>query len=116
MDKNNAKDFLPLVQALADGKTIQYRPSPMDSFADVNELRLSSGPERYRIKPDPPKEYHEYFIVERLDKPRNEWIPLPGLYFSRDAAANSLKWESRQRGETIDHFRVRRFVHSSQLV
>lgn len=57
MNKNNAKDYLPLVQALAEGKTIQMDsgegPGP-DRWKDVTgELSFVSEPPRYRVKPEP---------------------------------------------------------------
>jgi hypothetical protein len=52
MNKDNAKDYLPLVQAMADGKDIEYK-----DFADVwsikSEINFSDEPDKYRIKPEP---------------------------------------------------------------
>lgn len=54
MNASNAKDYLPLVQALADGKTIQSNHNgewfdlPSPSFCDQISL--------YRIKPEPSPE------------------------------------------------------------
>ena len=52
MDKNNAKDFLPLVQALAEGKTIQYRKLSGE-WIDAPTPPFHSHPDLYRIKPEP---------------------------------------------------------------
>jgi hypothetical protein len=52
MNKNNAKDFLPLVQALADGKTIQFDDG--GDWVDVENLITDPyDPDEYRIKPSP---------------------------------------------------------------
>ncbi len=55
MNKNNAKDYLPLVQALAEGKTIQWMPgdSAMCKWEDRVEMDFSQPPFAYRIKPEP---------------------------------------------------------------
>lgn len=54
MNKDNAKDFLPLVQALADGKTLQIRDMVDDGWADMTtEVGFSMPPDSYRIKPAP---------------------------------------------------------------
>ena len=58
MKKENAHLFLPLVQALANGKTIQiesYGSGELgwDSFEDDEEIRFCEDPEKYRIKPEP---------------------------------------------------------------
>lgn len=53
MNKENAKDFLPFVQALAQGKTIQYRASYGKSWVDMENLAFCGKPSSYRIKPEP---------------------------------------------------------------
>lgn len=63
MNKDNAKNYLPLVQALAEGKTIQYRPRGEDigsvafpylKWTDVSaDLIFNHPPDRYRVKPEP---------------------------------------------------------------
>lgn len=52
MNKNNAKDFLPFVQALAEGKTIQYK-NLSGEWTDAQSVSFSGTPSRYRIKPSP---------------------------------------------------------------
>ena len=51
MNKDNAKDYLPLVQALADGKTIQY----LDDYkwTDGKDWDFTDLSRCYRIKPEP---------------------------------------------------------------
>jgi hypothetical protein len=77
MNKNNAKDYLPLVQALADGKTLQFlaqlrqrraviQPQqedyPLaygwnsDMWVDVGgwgDVSFGFPADRYRVKPEP---------------------------------------------------------------
>lgn len=52
MTKDNAKDYLPLVQALAEGKTIQsnYRGT---HWVDLDDVSFSDPHKCYRIKPEP---------------------------------------------------------------
>lgn len=52
MNKDNAKDFLPLVQALADGKTIQYLDDE-NEWIDEPDPLLTGRSDWYRIKPEP---------------------------------------------------------------
>ena len=52
MNQQNAKDFLPLVQALANGLTIQ-EDMGKDGWKDFEELHFDMRPEFYRIKPKP---------------------------------------------------------------
>ena len=51
MNKDTAKDYLPLVQALAEGKTIQCMNSDV-GWIDLESVRFDSCVESYRIKPE----------------------------------------------------------------
>lgn len=54
MNKDNAKDYLPLVQALAEGKTIQEYRRPAYSiwgWVDDPNPTFTAPPTHYRIKP-----------------------------------------------------------------
>jgi hypothetical protein len=54
MNKDDAKDFLPLVQALADGKTIQFCPSPLDEWRNIERMDTKTwSPSHFRVKPEP---------------------------------------------------------------
>lgn len=63
MNKDNAKEYLPLVQALAEGKTIQYQPLgenlctsryPKGIWSDIiGEVNFIYEAKFYRIKPQP---------------------------------------------------------------
>jgi hypothetical protein len=55
MNKENAHLFLPLVQALADGKTIQVNHGDKQNpqWEDAKRPEFSYGPEQYRVKPEP---------------------------------------------------------------
>jgi hypothetical protein len=55
MNKENAHKYLPLVQALADGKTIQHK-SFDDHWIDIDDHKIIYFHEPshyYRIKPEP---------------------------------------------------------------
>lgn len=55
MNAQNAKDYLPLVQALTEGKTIQWDRSfnEPNKWVDMINIDFSESIEHYRIKPDP---------------------------------------------------------------
>lgn len=62
MNKDNARDYLPLVQALAEGKEIQervYPPAgePVWSCVGVT-CNFTRPPSCYRIKPEPVKGWY----------------------------------------------------------
>ena len=52
MNKANAAQYLPLVQALADGKTIEYRMSKERWEVRADPAFMEKA-ENYRIKPEP---------------------------------------------------------------
>jgi len=51
MNKDTAKDYLPLVQALAEGKLLQHRG--VVGWYDVTNVYFDSPATDYRIKPEP---------------------------------------------------------------
>jgi len=55
MNKDEAVQFLPLVQALADGKTIQVNDgtSNLPRWVDIDDPSFTYRPDLYRIKPEP---------------------------------------------------------------
>ena len=58
MNASNAKDYLPLVQALAEGKTIQSGQIGGSDrhWVDNLNVEFSNPPAFYRIKPEPSQE------------------------------------------------------------
>lgn len=66
MNKNNAKDYLPLVQALADGKVIQSRWTENHPWQDRLSPDFTLPISNYRIKPEPRALYAFLFPDGRL--------------------------------------------------
>ncbi len=52
MNRQQAKELLPIIQAFAEGKTIQVRED-IDWCYLGNETDFNLSPQRYRIKPEP---------------------------------------------------------------
>lgn len=52
MNASNAKHYLPLVQALVEGKTVQYRLLG-EKWSTGGDVDFSLPPDQYRIKPEP---------------------------------------------------------------
>lgn len=53
MTQKQAKEFLPFIQAMADGETIQYRYSEAGKWADIDNPSFSDSRFKYRVKPKP---------------------------------------------------------------
>ena len=70
MNKSNAHLFLPLVQALAEGKTIQVKLDTGE-WLDAIAPAFNHSPEYYRIKPEPVFDW----AVEACHKNgRKKWV------------------------------------------
>ena len=61
MNKYNARDYLPLVQALAEGKTIQYYSPVTAKWHDEATVDFNHPPHCYRIKPERIKKKMWYY-------------------------------------------------------
>lgn len=80
MNSTNAKDYLPLVQSLADGKTVQWLTNAGE-WQDVGQVDFCDTPSSYRIKPEP----RRFFVsTDALGYPSD-------VYTSSQAAAFSDK-------------------------
>lgn len=55
MNQQKAKDFLPLIKAWSEGKTLQFRESEHYNWNNIHSMeeKVLSKPDNYRIKPTP---------------------------------------------------------------
>mgnify|MGYP000496948024 CR=1 FL=1 len=53
MNAQNAHEYLPLVQALAEGKQLQYEVP--NGWSDIDQIKFTEPAKCYRIKPEPRK-------------------------------------------------------------
>lgn len=74
MNKDNAKEYLYLVQALAEGKTIQTKN--ICGWTDMGEIHFIDRASSYRIKPEPLE--FEMWVDERVDMVRVDMTGMPG--------------------------------------
>lgn len=52
MNRQQAQDLLPIIEAYAAGKTIQVKSIIDGLWYDSDELSFNSNPQNYRIKPE----------------------------------------------------------------
>ena len=94
MNKENAKDFLPLVQALAEGKTIQYSYYK-DGWKDIEGPSLLGRPEQWRIKPETKQAKGRVFLYKHLTTTGSFSalsLSLPESYLFHEAQPYFIKW------------------------
>lgn len=93
VNKDNAKDYLPLVQALAEGKVIQFHNGVGD-WQDINGgVDFLMPAMNYRIKPEP----RDIWVNEYFDGEFN-------VHTSKESAESSIKRSgiTRQYREVIE--------------
>ena len=52
MNRERAKELLPIIQAFAEGKEVQYYSTNNDKWIDVTNA-VFDGSARFRLKPEP---------------------------------------------------------------
>lgn len=85
MNKDNAKDYLPLVQALAEGKTIQCMAYGATQWSDIASPAWDMLPARYRIKPEPVKGWYRVALMG---------VPASYYTYTADGVATEAQVES----------------------
>ena len=79
MTRKEAKEFLPIIKAFAEGKEIQYK-NYLNGWQDINKndgLNFVMPPTDYRIKPEPkcrPFKSHEECWQEMLKHQPFGWL------------------------------------------
>ena len=77
MTREEAKELLPIIQAWAEGKSIQYQ-TDSGSWSDITkDLYTGNHPSLYRVKPEPkyrPFKSQEECLEEMLKHPPFGWI------------------------------------------
>ena len=53
MNREEAKELLPIIKAFAEGKTVQIYNSTENVWLDIKAPDFGSNPSNYRIKPEP---------------------------------------------------------------
>lgn len=95
MTREEAKKFLPLLQAYADGKEIEILDDGV--WGKISSPGFTSGPERYRIKPEPREVWVNQFAATG--------IRLRSAAFATEASAKAAMedgWETVHYREVIE--------------
>lgn len=99
MNKDNAKDYLPLVQALAEGKTIQAKDTYDGGWHDLTTPSWGMAASCYRVKPEP--------VVVWVNEYRSDDGNKLGCNFATEAAAIEAK------GSNVNYIRTIKLVESN---
>lgn len=77
MTREVAKELLPIIQAFAEGKTIQQKVGYEETWVDVNLPSWEEIPSNYRIKPEPkyrPFQTQEEYWDEAPKHNKASWV------------------------------------------
>lgn len=84
MNKDNAREYLPLVQALAEGKTLQF--GALNNWFDLRNENLEHfRPCDLRIKPEPVKVWYRVALMG---------VPASYYTYTADGVATEAQVES----------------------
>lgn len=72
MDRNQAKDLLPIIKAFAEGKAIQLKTVDK-GWQDIHSASFDSNPKNYRIKPE--SEYRPFANAEECWNEMQNHLP-----------------------------------------
>lgn len=106
MTKEEAKILLPIIQAFAEGKTIQIRKHGEESYYDStnSKLNFDLGYYSYRVKPEPkcrPFKDADECWQEMLKHEPFGWIKCRGCYFNIVAVTDVYAYLSEADGSAI---------------
>lgn len=81
MDRNQAKEFYPILQAFADGKAIERKLQ--GTWIEIKSLNIEGSPSDYRIKPKSEDKYRPFAnVVECWQEMQKHqpfgWVKLKG--------------------------------------
>ena len=68
MNRDQAKQLLPIIQAFAEGKETQFYSEVLEQWEPLHNPSFSEHPSRYRIKPETIKIEYRRFIHKHPSK------------------------------------------------
>ena len=91
MTKEQAKEFLPIITAFAEGKTIEAKGND-NTWNEVRYPSFGNGPENYRIKPV--SEYCPFKNAEECWKEMEKHQPFGWIKFKNPKENGRLHFET----------------------
>ena len=86
MTREQAKELLPIIQAWAEGKNIQFLSD--GEWHDINQADFTCYPDKYRIKPEP--KYRPFKTQEECWNEMMKHRPLGWLKSKKDGRYRSI--------------------------
>ena len=86
MTREQAKELLPIIQAWAEGKNIQFLSD--GEWHDINQADFTCYPDKYRIKPEP--KYRQFKTQEECWNEMLKHQPFGWLKSKKDGRYRSI--------------------------
>lgn len=100
MNRNQAKELLPIIKAFSEGKTIQYK-SLEGIWEDRDKVSFNCEPECYRIKPEP--KYRPFKDADECWNEMQKHQPLGWLNDKKDRSHSLITYiETNEEGVFIN--------------
>lgn len=81
MNREHAKELLPIIQAFAEGKIVQFKNS-FENWVDCDEIMFNWPPKVYRIKPKP--KYRPFVNLEECWQEIQKHNPFGWIKYKTD--------------------------------
>lgn len=104
MTREEAKELLPIIQAFAEGKTIEFL-NIRNMWEEIEDLLFCKEPKYYRIKPEPkyrPFKNKEECWQEMQNHQPFGWIKRNGVYVNITLVSDSSDYD--------EYFKTAHFV------
>ena len=88
MRRNEVKELLPIIQAFAEGETIQVKAIDGMWYDDEDMLKFDSSPQNYRIKPE--QKYRPFKDAEECWNEMQKHQPFGWIKSKDDSTINKF--------------------------
>ena len=112
MTREEAKELLPIIQAFAEGKKIQFRCKTGEWLNILNKFDFTLSPDDYRIKPEP-----KYRPFKNQEECWNEMMKHQPFGWVRSKKCKDLLWsvKSISNGNIIIIHDYYKFISAFEL-
>ena len=112
MTREEVKELLPIIQAFADGKNIQFLSD--GEWHDINQADFTCYPDKYRIKPEP--KYRPFKTQEECWNEMLKHQPFGWLKSKKDGSfccIGEVSWSDASRDVHITYSTNESLAHST---
>lgn len=117
MTRKDVKDILPIIQAYAEGKTIQFRAHINDEWRDIKELPLNGFTGEYCIKQE--SKYRPFETKEECLQEMQKHQPFGWIKSKKDGSScyiEEISWLEKFREVVITYSTKESLLRDSKYI